>query len=375
MEKEKKEVFYDEIDEMLEELNADKKITEQSTEKSVKFLDIILPFLKRELTGEEKEYLKINNKKMEELKSFLVKLKSYKEKPENNESYNSIIKGKSYLFTSDNKDLFLEDKKYIYIYDNKEYKIKQKIEKFPKYEKKNITVTSGCFVHKGYLPYVYFNTIKLSNNKFIMISSYEMDLYYLDDKNKYSSIYIAKSDDLKDSKCVLDLGNNQFILCLTIDVPDGIGNPGYSYDKLKLCKLGTENYEKDLKISESYYFFKRVGYACLKEKYFLYCLGCNIYIYNLDNDEKTSFNICFFKEIKKSSCLGFRVLKYESTHEDEFILFNSNGEIILYKLIETEEKPKLQIIGYSIDNEAIDYLNAKLDSKLKRNKREYERKK
>ena len=375
MEKEKKEVFYDEIDEMLEELNADKKITEQSTEKSVKFLDIILPFLKRELTGEEKEYLKINNKKMEELKSFLVKLKSYKEKPENNESYNSIIKGKSYLFTSDNKDLFLEDKKYIYIYDNKEYKIKQKIEKFPKYEKKNITFTSGCFVHKGYLPYVYFNTIKLSNNKFIMISSYEMDLYYLDDKNKYSSIYIAKSDDLKDSKCVLDLGNNQFILCLTIDVPDGIKNPGYSYDKLKLCKLGTENYEKDLKISESYYFFKRVGYACLKEKYFLYCLGCNIYIYNLDNDEETSFNIWFFKEIKKSSCLGFRVLKYESTHEDEFILFNSNGEIILYKLIETEEKPKLQIIGYSIDNEAIDYLNAKLDSKLKRNKREYERKK
>ena len=63
------------------------------------------------------------------------------------------------------------------------------------------------------------NTKKLSNNKYLTFSSYEMDLYNLNDKNKYISIFLNKIDTLKDSKYVMNEGNKQFILFLDINVP------------------------------------------------------------------------------------------------------------------------------------------------------------
>ena len=365
-EKKRRNEVEDELDKMLRELHDDKQNNDIKKDTKIKYLKIISPFQKKEL--KEEEYINMDEEKIEELKPFLEKIKSYKDEPENIENYNKIIKEKSYLFTLDNKDLVLEDEEYIYIYryDNKEYKILQKIEKFPPYEKRKIDVRDGCFCYRVNLEYYYMNTIKLSNNKFLMISSYEMYLYFLDDKNKYSSI-CQKIDTLKDSEYVLNVVNNQFILYIYIYVPDGIGCPSYSIEKQTLVKPGTESCEKDLNISFGYYHLKN-GWVCLKKKYFLYIMSHYIYLYNLENDKTISWDIVCYDENKIAFYSKPKIFKFDSADDDKFILYYCSGEIILFKLEETDKEPKLKIIEYFRDIKYIDCLNAKIDLEFKRNK-------
>ena len=297
------------------------------------------------VTDEEKEsekYFEIDEKKSEELISFIDKLEknniSKDVKLEYGNNYKKIIKGKSFLFILENKDLILDDKKYIFIYRLKinEYYLFKKIEKLPKCPQKSHTVLNGCIAHEEPLKYVYLSTKKLKENKFIMISSYQMDLYSLNDKNEYLCEIKDYSQE-SGLRSIYEISDYIFVFVNEVDYEYSMIGPGYHCFQLYYLFWG--KYRDFIEIIDEYKADKlknNGGYACLKEYYFLILLD-NFLI--ISNYNKGLIEYYIPDSIK--------LIKMESKEDDEFIICYESGAKLLFKIFEKEDGLDfdLKIIG------------------------------
>ena len=290
---------------------------------------------------ESEKYFEIDEKKSEDLVSFINKFEKKKiskdDKSEYGNNYNKIIKGKSFLFILDNKDLILKDKNNIFIYrlKNNEYYLFKKIEKLPKCPQKYHTVLNGCIGHKEPLDYKYISTEKLKENKFIMISTYQMNLYSLNDKNDYS----CKIKDYSPGYDLIDIyeiSKDIFVLIEERNYKDGNAGPGYHC--FLLYYLFWEDDFRNIQIIDEYKSSKlnNNGYACLKEYYFLILLDNFLIISNYDE-----------RIVEYYIPGSIKLIKMESKEDDEFIICYESGVKLLFKIFEKDDCSDfdLKIIG------------------------------
>lgn len=195
-------------------------------------------------------------------------------------------------------------KLWIYRLKNEEYSLFQKIhENMEGYSLQYSR--SGCMVEPKNYNIISFKEI--SGNRFICINNYGFKIYYLDDKNEYSLIWLEEySENIEN---IYEINNNKFIFCTIKTHGASMCGPGYNeifIDMIELHDITKKlekqhkkdrvNIIKSLKLTssikkiieyETYRGYirdhKLSDYVIIKNKYFIIMIDNNILVIDLKN--------------------------------------------------------------------------------------------
>ena len=321
-------------------------------------------------------YYQIDEKKNNEIKEFLKTTNSHKNKIEANLNYSKLgdkiiihgetnyeIKEKEVkdIICLDNKDVILELNKEINIYrlENNIYKLLQKIKTTnEEYGEQYETYFVGCTKRRTEKIAYYFDSMKkLSGNRFVLISSYGLLFYGLNEENKYSLI----SKKLYRNKILIfhELNENNFLLGADIYIRFGMGGPAHNnflIERLNLnknlddksalkfnCSISTlyefdthgDTYTETYNINDEF---------ILNNKYFIALLDYYLIVVDIFNEKSKKYLICENSEETLCKYSQARLIK-KNDNELEFLIVRDNQNT-LFKLIENDKSFDLKIIGY-----------------------------
>ena len=260
-----------------------------------------------------------------------------------------------------NKDVILELNKEINIYrlENNIYKLLQKIKTTnEEYGEQYETYFVGCTKRRTEKIAYYFDSMKkLSGNRFVLISSYGLLFYGLNEENKYSLI----SKKLYRNKILIfhELNENNFLLGADIYIRFGMGGPAHNnflIERLNLnknlddksalkfnCSINTlyefdthgDTYTKTYNINDEF---------ILNNKYFIALLDYYLIVVDIFNEKSKKYLICENSEETLCKYSQARLIK-KNDNELEFLIVRDNQNT-LFKLIENDKSFDLKIIGY-----------------------------
>ena len=321
-------------------------------------------------------YYQIDENKNNEIKEFLKTTNSDKNKTEAKLNYSKLgdkiiihgetnyeIKEKDVkdVICLDNKDVILELNKEINIYrlENNIYKLLQKIKTTnEEYGEQYETYFVGCTERRTKKIAYYFDSMKkLSGNRFVLISSYGLLFYGLNEENKYSLI----SKKLYRNKILIfhELNENNFLLGADIYIRFGMGGPAHNnflIERLNLnknlddksalkfnCSISTlyefdthgDTYTETYNINDEF---------ILNNKYFITLLDYYLIVVDIFNEKSKKYLICENSEETLCKYSQARLIK-KNDNELEFLIVRDNQNT-LFKLIENDKSFDLKIIGY-----------------------------
>lgn len=280
----------------------------------------------------------------------------------------------------DNKDLILNTKEYIYIYkyDNNNYNLFQIISDKDKYKPKYFQIN----FHYHYLEFDLLFIKKLSENRFMSVSSYGFEIYSKDENKGYSPILTYICDEVNQRKALLNVyavNEKEFILINRRKYKAFIKEENFItyYDELVIEKLelkinDTDKNElnKNIVINEDIGIFSKIGmlvkeffqpknyekkelinyinfdyflsdFLILLNKYFCIMVDDNLLILNIENPEI---------KMKRYYIQSGNIVKWNSGNDNKFLLIDL-GNVVLFELNEYNNNSNkicvdLKITGY-----------------------------
>lgn len=190
----------------------------------------------------------------------------------------------------ENNDLILIIREDIYTYhveiyklENENYKLSQKIDDFEGYRPKE--TKGGCLIST--LFYQINNIIKLSKNRFMIISSYGFKIYSLiEDNNKieYSCILLNEDRLYEEIKNIYQLNDNEIIIINYEYIPGGYG--GYDYSNCLIDKFNIKENMLENRIFQEKmdYSFRESSFTILKNQYLFVSFDSDIIIIDIQKE-------------------------------------------------------------------------------------------
>ena len=325
--------------------------------------EVIIKFKKKNMNKDE-----INEKVRIETNSLLKEIKTLKiENKELKELVKNLERRLIYLELKDQKidTKILNNKSNLLIIIN-EFKEKYKksvygfnlLYRASEYGEQYETYFVGCTERRTEKIAYYFDSMKkLSGNRFVLISSYGLLFYGLNEENKYSLI----SKKLYRNKILIfhELNENNFLLGADIYIRFGMGGPAHNnflVERLNLnknlddksalkfnCSISTlyefdthgDTYTETYNINDEF---------ILNNKYFIALLDYYLIVVDIFNEKSKKYLICENSEETLCKYSQARLIK-KNDNELEFLIVRDNQNT-LFKLIENDKSFDLKIIGY-----------------------------